>query len=208
MWKCHMGYRVELVRIRSRSLTSSSRPSTRRACPCVGPILVMPEARGFTPPPRPRELSDSTGRKWRKTVCQRVCKPGSVHPDRSELGNHSSKNAVADALQQPTRTTGSSNPRTLRSFAVPIRSCSRWGLPCPPRCRGGGALLPHRFDLAAPKRTAVCFLWHFPSAPRQARDRPGVTRHRCSAEPGLSSPRLTQAAVARPSGTAPSTPIA
>ena len=39
-------------------------------------------------------------------------------------------------------------------FAIPDRSCSRWGLPCPPRHRGGGALLPHRFTrarrLAAP----------------------------------------------------------
>src|SRR4051812_49284516 len=28
-----------------------------------------------------------------------------------------------------------------------IWSCSGWGLPCPPRHRGGGALLPHRFTL-------------------------------------------------------------
>ena len=32
--------------------------------------------------------------------------------------------------------------------AVPIRSCSRWGLPCRPRCRRRGALLPPRFALA------------------------------------------------------------
>jgi len=31
--------------------------------------------------------------------------------------------------------------------AVPTRSCSRWGLPCPPRRRRGGALLPHPFTL-------------------------------------------------------------
>ena len=38
--------------------------------------------------------------------------------------------------------------------AIPYRSCSGWGLPCPPRHRGRGALLPHRFTrarhLAAP----------------------------------------------------------
>ena len=38
--------------------------------------------------------------------------------------------------------------------AIPDRSCSRWGLPCPSCLRGGGALLPHRFTharrLAAP----------------------------------------------------------
>ena len=49
--------------------------------------------------------------------------------------------------------------------AVPIRSCSRWGLPCRPCCQGRGALLPHRFALPRGSRTlarAVCFLWHCP----------------------------------------------
>ena len=55
-----------------------------------------------------------------------------------------------------------SEPRTSR--AAPIRSCSRWGLPCRLRCRRRGALLPHRFTLAVagcPAR-AVSSLWHFP----------------------------------------------
>jgi hypothetical protein len=38
-------------------------------------------------------------------------------------------------------------PRRERS---PISSCSRWGLPCRPSHPGRGALLPHRFTLAAP----------------------------------------------------------
>ena len=49
--------------------------------------------------------------------------------------------------------------------ATPIRSCSRWGLPCRPRCRGRGALLPHRLHPCpqVPKDVrAVCFLWHCP----------------------------------------------
>ena len=48
--------------------------------------------------------------------------------------------------------------------AAPIRSCSRWGLPCRPCRQGRGALLPHRFTLAhgAKAARAVCFLWHFP----------------------------------------------
>ena len=48
--------------------------------------------------------------------------------------------------------------------AAPIRSCSRWGLPCRPRRRGRGALLPHPFTLAGGPKPwpAVCFLWHFP----------------------------------------------
>src|SRR3569623_538117 len=39
--------------------------------------------------------------------------------------------------------------RTVR-YAIPIRSCSRWGLPCRRRCRKRGALLPHLFTLTAP----------------------------------------------------------
>src|SRR3546814_11551326 len=34
-----------------------------------------------------------------------------------------------------------------RFGAAPIRSCSRWGLPCRPRRRGRGALLPPLFTL-------------------------------------------------------------
>jgi hypothetical protein len=45
--------------------------------------------------------------------------------------------------------------------AAPIRFCSRWGLPCRFRCRKRGALLPHRFTLAAairyaPRRSVFC----------------------------------------------------
>ena len=52
--------------------------------------------------------------------------------------------------------------------AIPIRSCSRWGLPCHDRYRPRGALLPHPFTLAG-DTPAVCFLWHFPwGRPRRA----------------------------------------
>src|ERR1700749_5089176 len=60
----------------------------------------------------------------------------------------------AHCLEQPTRTASlTSLPRRYRfreqpAFAVPIRSCSRWGLPCRFRCRTRGALLPHLFTLA------------------------------------------------------------
>src|ERR1700748_1161120 len=60
----------------------------------------------------------------------------------------------AHGLEQPTRTASlTSLPRALSlsrttCVAVPIRSCSRWGLPCRRRCRKRGALLPHLFTLA------------------------------------------------------------
>ena len=87
---------------------------------------------------------------------------------------HSSGTPVTRRLQQPTRTAGSRHdPEALCVFtrrprAVPIRSCSRWGLPCRRRYRQRGALLPHRFTLAVPSRCraeqAVCSLWHYPWA--------------------------------------------
>src|SRR6187397_2784108 len=64
---------------------------------------------------------------------------------------------VAHGLEQPTRTASLTSPcgvialqRTSR-VAVPIRFCSRCGLPCRVRCRTRGALLPHLFTLTTPK---------------------------------------------------------
>jgi hypothetical protein len=96
---------------------------------------------------------------WRVTPeeeNQLACKPGSVP-------------AVARRRQpfiwsgccQPLRATypggwaGNSLAPLARHRTTPIRSCSRWGLPCHPRCRGRGALLPHLFTLAAPKPKGV-----------------------------------------------------
>ena len=69
---------------------------------------------------------------------------------------HSSGTMFAHGLEQPTRTASLTSPcgvitrkRTYR-VAVPIRFCSRCGLPCRFRCRIRGALLPHLFTLAAP----------------------------------------------------------
>ena len=62
---------------------------------------------------------------------------------------------------------------------LPMRPCSRWGLPCHPRYRGRGGLLPRRFTLTRvgpvdASGPAVCSLWHSP----RALPSPGVTRHR------------------------------
>ena len=103
---------------------------------------------------------------------QPACKPGS--------GWHAGKPACVTAIPLGRRLPGASSnlpgradldidPAAFalargRRHAVPIRSCSRWGLPCRRRCRRRGALLPHRFTLAAAYATpaAVCSLWHFP----------------------------------------------
>ncbi len=84
--------------------------------------------------------------------------------------------------------------------AAPIRSCSRWGLPCRPCCQGRGALLPHRFTLAVargcPRGMAVCFLWHFPWG-RPRRPLAGTV---FPWSPDFPPPRLRAAAAAQPSG--------
>ena len=75
-------------------------------------------------------------------------------------------------------------PEQVRRVA-PIWSCSRWGLPCRPRYRRRGALLPHPFTLAtgrSPFGGLLSVALSLGSPP------PAVNRHRVSVEPGLSSP--------------------
>src|SRR5437763_16051885 len=102
---------------------------------------------------------------------QPACKPGSVgHRLLAQAirDGHSSGTTFARCLEQPTRTASLTSPCGVLAFlserprvAVPIRSCSRCGLPCRFRCRTRGALLPHLFTLAAPpfrvgKRFVLC----------------------------------------------------
>ena len=105
---------------------------------------------------------------------QPACKPGSVGHRRLAQAirdGHSSGAMLAHGLEQPTRTASLTSPCGVIAFqrtsrvAVPIRFCSRCGLPCRFRCRIRGALLPHLFTLAAPPfrvGEAVRSLWHFP----------------------------------------------
>ena len=85
--------------------------------------------------------------------------------------DHSSGAAVAGRLERSTRATARKRVGRRAGNAdtgpvAPIRSCSRWGLPCRRRCRLRGALLPHPFTLTRTGdrslRRAVCFLWRYP----------------------------------------------
>ena len=122
---------------------------------------------------------------------------------------HSSGTPVARRFEQPTRTAGSGHRSwnaaaagaTLAFHTVPIRFCSRWGLPCRLRCRKRGALLPHRFTLTAgtfPGGTGRGGL--FSVALSLGSPPPDVIRHRMSKEPGLSSPATFRSLPERPSG--------
>jgi hypothetical protein len=73
------------------------------------------------------------------------------------------------------------------STAAPIRSCSRWGLPCRPCCQGCGALLPHRFALARGTPCGSCAGGLFSVALSLGSPPPAISRHRIPVEPGLSS---------------------
>ena len=119
---------------------------------------------------------------------QSACKPGSVGAVRCAPRGTAiplGRRLPGASSNLPGRRSGHRS-EDLRSRAAPIRSCSRWGLPCRFRCRNRGALLPHRFTLTAAntqRAAAVCFLWHFP----WGLPPPDVIRHRMSMEPGLSS---------------------
>jgi hypothetical protein len=57
---------------------------------------------------------------------------------------------IAAHLKQPTRMINPGKRAGLAPCVIPIRSCSRWGLPCRFRCRSRGGLLPHPFTLTPP----------------------------------------------------------
>ena len=88
---------------------------------------------------------------------QPACKPGSVGRI-SPRGSHSSADALARVLMQPTRAAAWKPVAARKPLAAPIWSCSWRGLPCPFCCQTGGALLPHRFTLAR-KRTSRRFVF-------------------------------------------------
>ena len=119
---------------------------------------------------------------------QRICKPGSVHPF-SGIGDHSSRRTVAGTLQRPTRATGGNTP-ICRPYSVllpvgftlpPLSPAARCALTAPfqPYPDGPGGFLSVALSLGSPPA--------------------GVTRHRRSVEPGLSSNTRVHAA-ARSSG--------
>jgi hypothetical protein len=118
----------------------------------------------------------------REISCQGTCKPGSVHPLRGSATIPLGRKLPSASSDQPGRR-AETGP-----CAAPIRSCTRWGLPCRARCRPRGALLPHPFALTRPKAGGMLSVALSLTPPKTKP--PGVTRHRCSVEPGLSSPRL------------------
>ena len=89
---------------------------------------------------------------------------------------------------------------TRRRDRLPIRSCTRWGLPCHGGHPSCGALLPHRFTLAtraSRRRSAVCSLLHCPAGHP---DRSLTGTSPCGARTFLGDPDKADRRSRRPSG--------
>jgi hypothetical protein len=95
--------------------------------------------------PCPATASRAKNASRRSSALSRVLSPPSL-PGAGD--GHSSRPTVTGRLERPTWYLVRREQRRREDPAVPVWSCSGWGLPCPPRHRGGGALLPHRFTLA------------------------------------------------------------
>ena len=96
----------------------------------------------------------------RRPVSRVLCRPPKTRASGGR-GGHSSGPPIAGRFSRPTRTAraGESLSRIAPGRVVPIRSCSRRGLPCRLRCRRRGALLPHPFTLTrrrGARRFAFC----------------------------------------------------
>ena len=152
----------------------------------IRPAGVPSPAGGRTRNGRCPRRADGAGREMRWKPAD---KPGSV------VGSHSSRSCVAAGLERPTR------ERRGPRHGSPIRSCSRWGLPCrsvarlavrsyrtvsplpdppaPPAIREALGRSLARTPIAPIIRrrhrrpSAVCSLLHFPSA-RAAQALPGT----------------------------------
>ena len=101
-------------------------------------------------------LQKPTKRKIHCKLHQMACKPGSVYLIRDGWP------FIWDVCYQTPRATYPSDSAKTRYNATPIRSCSRWGLPCQNCCQFRGALLPHPFTLTWRKARRFTFCGTFP----------------------------------------------
>ena len=86
---------------------------------------------------------------------QTACKPGSVCAAATFRGRstaiHLGRLLPSASCNLPGRKGVETRP-PAQPATIPMRSCSRWGLPCRPRRRRRGALLPHPFTLTLEAR--------------------------------------------------------
>jgi hypothetical protein len=124
---------------------------------------------------------------------QTACKPGSVRTRECGTTIPLGRTSQCASRDQPGQRSG--NAPAPCGATIPIRSCSRWGLPCRSCCQARGALLPPRFARARGLSRDACAGGVFSVALSLGSPPPGVTRHRIPVEPGLSSTAHAAAAV-------------
>ena len=181
-------------------------------CTRMIPVLLAPDAgstahpskRGHARTQKPDARTGRLGHLGQRRSISRVLSRIRVAPEAVAI--IPLRTAVARRLKRPTRRLGRATLNPGRGFrprpgCLPTWPCSRWGLPCHPRYRGRGGLLPRRFTLTAESQkraAAVCFLWHSPQRYRY-RALPGIVL--CGARTFLPVP-TTHRAIARAASTA------
>ncbi len=128
---------------------------------------------------------------------QSACKPGFVRHRVLRLyvtAIHLGCPLLDTSSDQPGRS-GLKTGLEVNFRAAPIRSCSRWGLPCRFCCQKRGGLLLHPFTL-----TNACIGGLLSVALSLRSPSPDVIRHRVSMEPGLSSTAAFRHLQQQPSG--------
>ena len=150
--------------------------------------------------------------------CQLACKPGSVwlrFPGTWQPFIWDSVCTLPHATHPDDWPGNRLWPRLRVTRVIPIRSCSRWGLPCRPCCQRRGGLLPHPFTLTSRARRfafcgtfpevapagrypAPCFRGARTFLPRE-RERPSgrLARGRCALARPASSEDQLRAAIVR-----------
>ena len=139
-----------------RDRTSFASKAQRSSCEIVAPRRARgAPARGRTrrsgwdavprKPPLPLEAERRKLRLWGNTSrpVSRVLCTSLRWAATIPLGRRS-RGASSNPPERPAR-----RGLAVSRRVVPIRSCSRWGLPCRPCCQRRGGLLPHRFTLTS-----------------------------------------------------------
>ena len=176
------------------ALPSNARRARRSSPPSISsggwgrPSCRWPSSRSRPPPP-PRSSSLPCGSRSSCARRRRAGKSarGSVSRVLStalrRMGGHSSRRRIAPPLKQPTRATSGNTP-ICRPYSVLLPV----GFAVPPPLPEARWALTPPFHLAATEAAAVLLsvALSLGSPP------PGVTRHRRSMEPGLSSPPLAR----------------
>jgi hypothetical protein len=121
--------------------------------------------------------------------CQSACKPGSVPAERLAPPRWPFIWDARRRAPQATNPDGDAETHSApqpkpQGCAVPIRFCSRRGLPCQLCRQRCGALLPHPFTLARANASGLLSVALSLGSPL-----PDIIRRRVSVEPGLSSTR-------------------